>query len=114
MDKDAVIFSGYARLPSGTVASELYKVMALVVLVEPEKGTILDAECTLSTRLSERFVRQILVGKSLKTDGAELSGVINKRYQGTAKKSILSALRIISDKYFAFVGGSGKHQPEQE
>lgn len=108
MDTDAVIFSGYAKLPSGTVSSEIYKVMALVVVVDLEKGTILDSECTLSTRLAERFVRQLIVGKSLKGDLAEIIDLINERYQGTAKKSIICALRIVSDKYLAFINGNSK------
>jgi len=108
VEKDTVIFSGYAQLPSGTVSSEIYKVMALVVVVDLEKGTILESECTLSTRLAERFVRELLVGKSLRSDLAEMIGLINARYQGTARKSIICALRIIADKYMAFVEGNSK------
>ena len=105
MEKDTVIFSGYAKLPSGTVSSEIYKVMALVVVVDLEKGTILESECTLSTRLAERFVRELLEGKSLKSDLAEMIDIINERYQGTAKKSIICGLRIIAAKYVAYLGG---------
>ncbi|MDF2573026.1 MAG: hypothetical protein K0R55_4630 [Sporomusa sp.] len=108
MDRDTVLFSGYAQLPSGTVSSKIYKVLALVVVVDLEKGTILEAECTLSTRLSECFVKQLLVGKSLRSDLAELVEPINARYQGSARKTIISALRIIIDKYLAFVAGRSK------
>lgn len=105
MDREKVLFSGYARLPSGTVSGEIYKVMALVVVVDLEQGTILEAECTLSTSLSARFVTHLLVGKSLRGNLSELVELINTSYQGSAKKAIITALRIISDKYLAFVSG---------
>ena len=108
MERETVLLSGYARLPAGTVSSEIYKVMALVFVVEVETGTILKAGCTLSTRLSERFVAELLVGKSLLSDLAEMIALINKRYQGAAKKTIITALRIISDKYLAYVSGKGR------
>ncbi|MDF2568667.1 MAG: hypothetical protein K0R55_271 [Sporomusa sp.] len=108
MERETAIFSGHAQLPTGTASSEVYKVMALVVVVDLEKGTILEAECTLSTSLSSRFVRQLLVGKSLQSDLSEIVDLVNTRYQGTAKKTIIHALGIISDKYLAIVSGRSK------
>ena len=105
MNGDVVLFSGYARLPSGTVSSEVFGVMALVVLIEIKTGTIVEAECTLSTRLAEQFVSALLVGRSLRNGPQELVEAINQVYQGTAKKSIVTAIRIVSDKYHAFVLG---------
>ena len=101
MDNDTAIFFGYAQLSSGTISSEVYKVIALIVVVDLEKGTILEAECTLSTSLSSRFVRDLLIGKSLRSDLLEIVDLINLKYQGIAKESIIHALGIISDKYLA-------------
>lgn len=101
-NKNIVLFSGYAKLPNGTVAGEEYKVMALVVLIDVRKGEIVEADCTLSTRLSERFVISMLVGQKLHTDYEELIECINSTYQGSAKKAILTALRIIYMKYLTY------------
>ena len=98
-----VLFSGYARLPAGTVASELYGVMALVFLIDVSDGTIVDMECTLSTRLSERFLASLLIGKRLTREATDLIDSIQDVYQGTAKKAIVTSLRIVAEKYHAYL-----------
>lgn len=102
-NETTVLFAGYARLPSGTVSSELYGVMALVLIVDIQTGRILEADCTLSTRLAERFVTRLLVGQNLNDSPENLIAKINQVYQGSAKKALITALRTIIDKYPAFV-----------
>lgn len=97
-----VLFSGYAQLPAGTAASEMHKVMGIVVLVEMSTGKIIEADCTLSTRLAERFVSNILIGRSLKQGTAEINSHINDVYQGSAKRAIITILNIIHDKYMSY------------
>jgi pyridoxal/pyridoxine/pyridoxamine kinase len=96
-----ILFSGYAKLPGGTVAGEVYKVMALVMLIDVLTGNIVEVDCTLSTRLAERFVVGNLKGKNIRNQ-EKMIQLINDVYQGSAKKAIITALRIISDKYSRF------------
>ena len=108
-DENVILFSGYARLPQGTAASEMYKVMALVVLVDIRTGVIVDADCTLSVPISERFVKKLLVGGSLHAGLETMVLRIGQNYQGNAKKAIITALRVIHDKYHNFIA---QEQPE--
>jgi hypothetical protein len=96
---NAVLFSGYAKLPAGTVSGEIYKVMALVVLLDNRTGEVVEADCTLSTRLAERFVKSLLVGRNISHDSEAIIQQINTVYQGSAKKAIINAWRIICTKY---------------
>lgn len=98
-----VLFSGYAKLPGGTVSAEVYKVMALVVLIDVDTGRIVDAECTLSTALSERFVRTLLVDRHIVNDAQRVIQSIDLTYQGNAKKAIINSWRIIGAKYNAYI-----------
>lgn len=102
VNKHIVLFSGYAKLPSGTVAGDVFKLMALVVLIDSRTGKIVEAGCTLSTRCAERFVESMVVGKNIQTDYNELVECIHVKYQGSAKKAIITALRIIATKYIAY------------
>ena len=102
VQQNIVLFSGYARLPSGTASSEVYGVMALVVLVDVETDTVVEVDCTLSTRMAERFVIRLLVGQKLNNSIEALIETIDKAYQGSAKKAIITALRIVFDKYQAY------------
>ncbi|MDF2572260.1 MAG: hypothetical protein K0R55_3864 [Sporomusa sp.] len=99
INESIFLFSGYARLPAGTASSEVYKVMALVVLIDMETGTIVEADCTLSTPTSERFVTRILAGSSMQNGVEKLAKQIDAVYHGSAKKPIMTALRMIYDKY---------------
>lgn len=94
-----ILFSGYAKLPTGITASEMYKVIGVVVLIDVEKEVIVEADCTLATKLANRHVSSALVGCSMKSGADPLVRIVDHIYQGSAKKAIITALRIIYDKY---------------
>lgn len=98
-----ILFSGYARLPAGTVSGEIYRVMALVVLIDRRTHTVMEADCTLSTRMAEKFVTRLLIGKNLRNDPEKLIQLLNDVYQGSARKALVMAIRSIHDKYLAFL-----------
>ncbi len=99
MNPNLVLFSGYAKLPTGITASELYKIIGVIVLVDMQTGKIIEADCTLATQLARRHVSEAIVGHILANGLDELSDLIDRIYQGNAKKAIITALRIIYDKY---------------
>jgi hypothetical protein len=109
VDKDnIVLFSSYAKLPSGTASGELFRVMALVMLVDVSSGKIVNADCTLSTRTSENFITRALVGGSLAQGPDKLVRLVNDIYQGSAKRAIITALKGIYDKYEAYIINQAK------
>jgi len=100
---NVVLFSSYAKLPSGTVSGEVFKVMAVVVLIDITTGKIIDADCTLSTRTAERFVKDILVGAGLANGPDKLIAAVNETYQGSAKKAIITAIKGVYDRYVTYM-----------
>lgn len=102
-DDGLVLFSGYAKLPVGITASEMYKVIGVIVVLRVETGEIVEADCTLATRVAREYVSRVLLGHSLKNGPDAVLRVIDKRYQGSAKKAIMTSLRIIYDKYRSFM-----------
>ncbi len=101
-----VLFSGYAKLPAGITASELYKVIGLVVIVDIDTGEILDADCTLATQLACKYVNEIIVGQTFEQGPEQVIRILDQAYQGSAKKAIITAIRIIYDKYRSYKEGS--------
>ncbi len=98
-----ILFSGYAKLPTGITASEISSVVGVMAVIDVEKGIIIEADCTLATELARRHVAEAIGGYSLQ-DGIEpLVQVIERIYQGNAKRAIITALRIIHDKYRSFL-----------
>lgn len=101
-----VLFSGYAKLPTGITASEMYKVVGIIVTINIETGMIMEADCTLATALARKHVARLLVGTSMKNGPDKILHLIDQTYQGSAKKALITAIRIIYDKLRSYQEGS--------
>jgi hypothetical protein len=101
-----VLFSGYAKLPTGITATELYRVIGLVILVDMNTETIVEADCTLATQVARNHVAKTLIGQTLKYGPEPLVRLLDQVYQGSAKKAIITALRISYDKYRSYKEGA--------
>lgn len=99
---EMVLFSGYAKLPVGITAAELYKVIGLIIVVDIETGIIVEADCTLATDLARKHISNAIVGYNLHEGPEKLQIILDHKYQGSAKKAVATALRIIYDKYRSF------------
>jgi len=99
-----VLFSGYAKLPTGITASEIYKVIGVVISIDEDTALIMEADCTLATEVARKHVSSILIGKSINNPD-QLVRIVDKTYQGSAKKAIITAIRIIYDKYRSYKEG---------
>lgn len=102
---ETVFFSGYAKLPSGITATEMYRVIGVVVVVDMTTETIIEADCALATETARNFIIKIIAGHSLVNGIEPLLKIIDTRYQGSAKKAIITALKIIYDKYRSYKDG---------
>lgn len=98
MKKDEILVTGYAKLPQGITATELYSIIGMSILLDRDTGLILDTECTLATRVAKEFVNKIVVGKRL-DNIKEIEACFEDSYFGPAKKAIISAIHICREKY---------------
>ncbi len=102
LDENLILFSGYAKLPTGITASEIYKLIGIVVVVDMNTGIIVEADCTLATELARRHVSNSIIGYNLNSGCEPLQKTLDKVYQGSAKKAVTTAIRIIYDKYRSY------------
>lgn len=96
-----IFIGGYAKLPAGITASEIYKVVGVGLVVNPETGIIVDADCTLATRTGRSFVAELLMGRKLAEDLDFIIEELRLRYHGTAQKALITALKAASEKFRA-------------
>lgn len=96
--KNKVFVTGYAKLPQGITASELYTVICVGLLVDKETGNIVDAECSLVTSLAKRVFKTLVVDQDIKDIDAIEAGFV-ETYFGSAKKALISAMRTCHEKY---------------
>jgi len=105
MDSNHIFLTGYAKLPQGITAKELYAVIAVGVVVDTKTSEIIDADCTLATMLAKRIVNELLVGMKL-NDLEKIESNFREHYFGSARKAILSAVKTCNEKYRQILDGS--------
>jgi uncharacterized membrane-anchored protein len=98
MDINEVFVTGYAKLPQGITAKELYSIIAVGLLVDEDTGIINDADCSLVTSVARNFVKRLLIGRNIE-DLEEIEELFNQKYHGSARKALISAIRTCNEKY---------------
>lgn len=98
MEHNEILITGYAKLPQGITAKELYSAIVVVIVVDKQSGIIVEADCSLVTELTKKFVKEILTGCTL-NDLENIENRFRKYYYGSARKAILSAIKNCAEKY---------------
>jgi len=93
-----IFITGYAKLPQGITATELYKVIVVGLIVDKHSGIILDVDCSLVTRAAKEFIKELVVGKNI-MDYDEIQNAFKYKYYGSAKKALISAMKTCHEKY---------------
>lgn len=102
-DSDTLFFTGYAKLPEGITAAEVFSIVGIGVEVN-RNGDIVRADCTLATEAGRDFVSRILEGHNLCDDLDVLIAQVKGRYHGNAKKAIITALKTANDRFKSYRG----------
>lgn len=100
---DTIFITGYAKLPSNITAEKLYKVIAVGVEIDPHTGIIVDCDCTLATVVARSFFRKLVLGYNLSNGIEGLTKIFEIRYHGSARKAIVTGLRIMYEKWLAYL-----------
>jgi hypothetical protein len=98
MEERDILITGYAKLPQGITATELYTIVAVGLVVNRDTGEIINSDCSLVTQVARDFVRMLVQGKSLKHI-EDIEAVFNARYFGSARKALLCALHSCVGKF---------------
>ncbi|GGF55649.1 hypothetical protein GCM10011519_31950 [Marmoricola endophyticus] len=95
--------AGYAQLPQSTGAGVMWRHLTIIVRVDPTTHRVVDASTTLATRIADEFVHQLLIGRDLTADQADLIGALEQRYFGNGRKAIIGACRDLTERYLEVV-----------
>lgn len=98
LDDNQIFITGYAKLPQGITAAELYHIIAVGIIVDGDTGEIFDVDCTLVTRVAREYVKKLCVGRTI-DDMEVIEKAFNEKYFGSARKALISALRTCSEKF---------------
>lgn len=100
--EESLLFTGYAKFPARITADEIYNYLCISLEIEKGTGKIIDADCTLVTKLSRDFFHRLVCGYSILGDYDYLERQIEGRYMGNARRAIITAMRRIREQYLAY------------
>ncbi len=93
------VVCGYAKLPSGTAAGQVYQMLVLVARVDRRTHIVQAASITLITPVAREWVEDILVGSHLVDGQAAVLDEFETNYIGGAQKAIKQAYRDLCERY---------------
>ncbi len=102
-ERNTVLLSGYAKLPTNITAEMVYEMLAVAVLFDRRSGIILEAEASMVTNIARKFIAELLVGYNLNDGPDELMEDFETYYHGNAKRALETAIRMIFSKYQEYI-----------
>jgi len=103
VENNTIFITAHAKLPNAITAEKLYEVIAIGVEVESETGVIVDSDCTLATNVGRNFFKKLTTGYCLFNGIDPLIQKFEKRYYGSARKAIITALKLLYDRWLVFL-----------
>lgn len=99
MNMNTVFIAGYARLPSGMAARNMYDMLTITAEIDKKYGVIVSTSCTLATEHGREYVEHLLKGHSLQDGIEKLVDNIREHYLGKAGNALQSALKDLFKQY---------------
>lgn len=96
---DTILVTGYAKAPQMSVMYEKYKYAGVVLEINVEKNTIVNAEFTVVTSLANNFLKKIVVGYDLNNGTDDLIKQIKCRYVAPSTNSYIVAIKSALRRY---------------
>lgn len=99
-DLRSVLVTGYSKAPQGTSMYEMFKHAGIVLEIDMETHTIVNAEFTFVAQLTKDYFRRLVVGYNL-SEGIELLITrIQDHYYAPSQQAIIVALQSAVQRYW--------------
>ncbi|MBD1380293.1 DUF3870 domain-containing protein [Metabacillus arenae] len=96
--RDTVYVIGDSKTSSSNPIMHKYNAFFVGLVIDLHTHEIVDAECSSIVELTTRFVRSLLIGKSI-LEIEKLTEEIERRYFGSSQRALIVALKNASIKY---------------
>lgn len=97
--KDMILIVGQAKPSKEDAIYSLHGEFYVSLVVEKESGKIIDVECNTILSVTREFVASMFIGKSLKTNMAELEQDIRERYFALTQKPLIACMKDAHNRY---------------
>lgn len=105
---NAICLVGNARTANDNPITYTYSHFFIAFVVVSDTGEIIDLDASFTLSLTNRFVRDLFLGSSLRAIDDDVLNSIHSRYFGSSQKAIAVAYKDAVKKYSCFV-----HRPDR-
>lgn len=102
--KDTILVVGQAKPSRDDAIFNLHGEFYISIVVEKEGGRIVEMECNTILPVTSKFASSIVVGKSIKTDLAEIEKEIRERYFALTQKPLIACMKDAHNRYMMITG----------
>ena len=99
MERDKLCIIGNAKSQMGNPMTHQFSQFFITFIADGESGEILDLEASVVLGLTNEFIRDIFLGKSLAEVDREILEKIDRTYLGSSQKAIQVAYKDAVKKY---------------
>lgn len=100
MYKDTTVYIvGHGKTSNDNAITSNFKIFFIGFVVDVQTDRVVDLECSATIAITNRFIRDLFLEKSLKEYDPELERELERRYFGTSQKAIVIAYKDAVKKY---------------
>ena len=109
----AILIVGNAQTTGDNPINHQFNGFFITFVVDRKTGTVMDCSASVVLPLTDRFIRDLFIGRRLIEDEPEIVADVNERYHASSRKAIVVAYRDALKKYRE-VRGEGKPENKAE
>ncbi|EAX48815.1 conserved hypothetical protein [Thermosinus carboxydivorans Nor1] len=102
---ETIYIVGNAKAGQNNPITLNYGQFFIAFVVHRETGEILECGASVMLDVTNRFIRQLFVGKSMETSPFEVQKELEARYFGSSQKAILTAFKDAQRKFNLYKQG---------
>ncbi|MBQ4538015.1 MAG: DUF3870 domain-containing protein [Oscillospiraceae bacterium] len=102
--KDTILVVGGAKPSRDDAIFTTHGEFYISLVLEGESGKIIDVGCNTIVGVTENFVKEMLVGRSLRDDLSEMEQEIRRRYFALTQKPLIAALKDAANRWRTISG----------
>ncbi|MDF2839281.1 MAG: hypothetical protein K0Q99_52 [Clostridia bacterium] len=103
--ENSLYIVGNSKSQLNNPITQLYGQFFIGFVVEIESSKIIDVECNAIISLTNKILKDILIGEKITSDYETIKNQITQRYLGSSQKAILVAFKDAQKKYIDFKSG---------
>lgn len=108
--ENTICVVGLSKTGSRNPITRVHQSLFASMIVDKDSGVIQDAEFNTVCRLTNRFLVDMLLGKSLKNDVDNIAREVQRRYFGDSRRAIVSILKDAQNRFFTYQRASEAEQ----